>query len=246
MKFATSGLMTAAFGLCSVISNFGTSSGAVVLNGGFESGLSNWTVTGSAQATGTLAGTPAIAPPAGASHALIFSGDGGTIPGATLTALQNALQLGPTAFTGINANSVGGSAISQVLTGVNVGDVLTFSWNFLTTEQAQSANIDYAFFSLGRAGAPLAPTVLANANSVLSPIVGGTFNRQSGYQQASFTFTEAGDYTLGFGAINVQDPFGNSGVLIDQVALTAVPEPASSTAVLALLGVAWLRRRRNR
>jgi len=223
------------------------SSGAVVTNGGFESGLTGWTSAGNAVALGTVAGTPVVNP-FGSSHGLVSSGDGGVGDvSLTVSALASALNLSPGTISALGANAFRGSAVSQVLTNVNVGDVLTFSWNFLTNETTPSLNSnDFSFFSLGQTGGLSTAVLLANTNSAFTPIVNGPFSAQTGYQSTQFTFTVAGDYTLGFGAMNVPDGFGNSGLLIDQVSITAVPEPTSLAAV-GLGGLLLsLRRRRNR
>jgi hypothetical protein len=225
------------------------SSGAVVTNGGFESGLTGWGAIGNAVAQGPLTpGTPIINPDAGNSHALVTSGNnqGGdlsVVPGA----IENFLNLSAGSLASINAVAFRGSAISQVLTGVNAGDVLTFSWNFVTTETTPSVtNNDFSFFSLSRTGGVSTTTLLANTNSVFTSIANGSFTAQTGYRQSTFEFLTAGDYTLGFGAVNAQDGNFNSGLLIDQVSITAVPEPTSLAAV-GLGGLLLsLRRRRNR
>lgn len=223
-----------------------TSFGAVVLNGGFESGFTSWTTAGNSAIQGAMVGTPSIMPTEGASHALLSSGNGTPADlSITAAALETFLDLGAGGLTGIGAGAFRGSGLKQSLTSVNVGDVLTFSWNFLTNEATPSATNDFAFFNVSRVGGVPTSTLLANTNSTFSAITGGTFAEQTGYQPASFTFTVAGDYTLGFGVVNVNDQFGSSGLLVDGVSITAVPEPASLTALIGLGGAALTRRRRR-
>jgi hypothetical protein len=231
-----------------LLSSPAISLGAVVTNGDFESGLTGWTPAGNAAAQGAVAGTPVVNP-FGSTHALVSSGNGGVGDvSITVGSLESALNLSTGTITAVSATAFRGSAISQVLTNVNVGDVLSFSWNFLTNETTPSPNNnDFSFFSLGQTGGVSTAVLLANTNSVFTPIVNGPFSAQTGYQTRQFTFTVAGDYTLGFGAMNVPvpDAFGNSGLLIDQVSITAVPEP-TSMAALGLGGLLLtLRRRRN-
>ncbi|MEO8270026.1 MAG: PEP-CTERM sorting domain-containing protein, partial [Aureliella sp.] len=122
-------------------------------------------------------------------------------------------------------------------------------------------NNDYGFFSVSTTapGGPQIATLLAdataaNANPVnVFPNPPSTptdppFNVQTGtaqmpYALASYTFTVAGDYTIGFGIVNVLDANFSSGLLIDNV--TAVPEP-TALAGLGLVGLALTLRRRRK
>lgn len=227
-----------------------SSFGAVVLNGSFENeGFSSWLTTGNTAVQGAIAGVPAISPPAGAAQAVLTSGNGNAQDiSVTAAALSTFLDLGASGLSGIGANPFRGSGIKQNLTTVNVGDVLTFSWNFLTNETTPSvANNDFGFFSVSRVGGGPTAVLLANTNSAFTPINAGTFAAQTGYLQRSFTFTVAGDYSLGFGVVNATDQFGSSALLVDNVSITAVPEPTSLASLMVLGGaVLSLRRRRNR
>ncbi|MEZ6080159.1 MAG: PEP-CTERM sorting domain-containing protein [Pirellulaceae bacterium] len=71
------------------------------------------------------------------------------------------------------------------------------------------------------------------------------FSRQTGYRTASYTFTPGGDFTFGFGIVNVTDTTFSSGLLIDSVSLTAVPEP-TALAGLGMVGLALTLRRRRK
>lgn len=222
---------------------------AVVINGSFESeGFSSWLTTGNTAVQGALPGVPSISPPAGANHAVLTSGNGNAADvSITAGALETFLDLGVGGLSGAGAGAFRGSGIKQSLTTVNVGDILTFSWNFLTNENTPSATNDFAFFSVSRVGGGPTAQLLANTNSTFTAINAGTFAEQTGYQQQSFTFTVAGDYTLGFGVVNATDQFGSSALLVDNVAITAVPEPTGLASLIVLGGtVLSLRRRRNR
>lgn len=227
-----------------------SSFGAVILNGSFESeGFSSWQTTGNTAVQGAIVGVPSISAPAGVAHAVLTSGNGNAQDiSVTAAALSTFLDLGAGGLSGIGANAFRGSGIKQNVTTVNVGDMLTFSWNFLTNETTPSiTNNDFGFFSVSRVGGGPTAVLLANTNSVFTPINGGTFAAQTGYQQRSFTFTAAGDYTLGFGVVNATDQFGSSALLVDNVSVTAVPEPTSLASLIVLGGaVLSMRRRRIR
>ncbi len=221
---------------------------AVVNNGSFENqGFTSWSTAGNTAVQGALGGIPPISVPNGSNQAVLNSGDGSgadaSIPAA---ALETFLDLGAGGLSGVGPVAFRGSAIKQSLTSVSVGDILTFSWNFLTNEATPSPQNDFSFFSVSRVGGGPTAQLLANTNSNFTAINASTFAEQTGYQQRSFTFTVAGDYTLGFGVVNT-DPFASSALLVDNVSITAVPEPTCLASLMVLGGtVLTLRRRRKR
>jgi hypothetical protein len=126
-------------------------------------------------------------------------------------------------------NVIEGSAIKTTFT-VKAGDVVKFDWNFLADDSQQEMNNDFAFVTL-------ALTKLADTFSIFvnSPT---PFSNETGFKTFSYQFETAGTYTLGIGVVDVGDPAGDSGLLVDNLTITAgdsttVPEPAS---VLGLLG----------
>jgi hypothetical protein len=132
-----------------------------------------------------------------------------------------------------------GSAITQTISG-NAGDILSFSWNFLTSESMPVSDTnDTAFWSLS----PLGATFLADTHSLFVPS-GTVLTGETGYQMVNFVLPVTGVYTLGFGVVDVSDFALGSVLLVDNVSLTAVPEPS----LMLLLGVgvagAAMRRRR--
>ncbi len=126
-------------------------------------------------------------------------------------------------------NVIEGSAIKTTFT-VKAGDVVKFDWNFLADDSQQEMTNDFAFVTL-------ALTKLADTFSIFvnSPT---PFSNETGFKTFSYQFETAGTYTLGIGVVDVGDPAGDSGLLVDNLTITAgdsttVPEPAS---VLGLLG----------
>jgi hypothetical protein len=131
-----------------------------------------------------------------------------------------------------------GSAIKQEIT-VNAGEVLTFSWNFLTNEAPSDEYNDFAFFTLGDHFQILADT----QSSDLSDDFFSGFNKSTGLKTFSYTISTTGQYTLGFGVVDVgPDDSGfaiNSALQIDSIrgaASTPVPEPSTILGTLTALG----------
>ncbi|NEO73261.1 PEP-CTERM sorting domain-containing protein [Moorena sp. SIO3H5] len=125
-----------------------------------------------------------------------------------------------------------GSAIQQTFT-AHAGDVLTFDWNFLTNEFTSSFDPavfnDFSFVSIAKMVDGLADT-----NSPLFIDSLTDFNEETGFQSFSYTFETSGTYSLGLGVLDEDDTIVGSGLLIDNVELTPVPEPASILGLLAL------------
>jgi hypothetical protein len=140
-----------------------------------------------------------------------------------------------------NLNIKEGSAIKQEIT-ANAGEVLTFSWNFLTDEEPSEDYNDFAFFTLGTHFQVLADT----QSSDLSDDFFSGFNRSTGLKTFSYTIPTTGTYTLGFGVVDVgpeSDPDGavlfNSALQVDSIrgaASTSVPEPSTILGILTVFG----------
>lgn len=216
--------------------------GGVVINGSFEGGLSDWSTIGLATVETSAVGvTPADAN----NQALIRTNDGAS-GDATIANLAAFLSIPVSELNASGRDGVRGSGLKQVITSVNAGDKLTFSWNYLTSETPGSpTNNDFAFFSVSRAAGALPGTLLADTNAATSNFTGALFSKQSGYMAGSYVFAEAGDYTIGFSIVNATDEFFPSGLLVDKVSITAVPEP-TALAGLGLCGLALTLRRRRR
>ncbi|MCA9182832.1 MAG: PEP-CTERM sorting domain-containing protein [Planctomycetales bacterium] len=219
-----------------------------VLNGSFENDYVNWSSQGNATIETSAFG--GVNPTDGAKQALIRTNDGAGAD-ETVSNLASLLFKIPEAqITALATDTAqAGSGLTQVITGVNVGDKLNFSWNYLTSEAAGITNNDFGFFSISTnaIGGPKTAMLLADTNAVTTPFSSAEnyFSRQTGYSPMSYTFNVAGDYTIGFGIVNVTDTTFRSGLLIDSVSLTAVPEP-TALAGLGLVGLALTLRRRRK
>ncbi|HIK03605.1 MAG TPA: PEP-CTERM sorting domain-containing protein [Trichormus sp. M33_DOE_039] len=198
---------------------------AIVINGSFEDGFNWWTTTGQTTVEDSSFGVE----PADINYQAVLE----TLQdetGINSSALEEFLELSSGDLTSLGA--VEGSAIKQTIT-VNAGDVLTFSWNFLTDDDSGDQNYnDFAFFSLSNVN-QLANTYDATILSF------SDLAQQTGYQSYSYNFTTAGTYTLGFGVVDVGDTTVNSALLVDNVKLTPVPEPTTMLGILMGMGFGY-------
>jgi hypothetical protein len=206
--------------LVAVLAADGRARGGSIVNGGFETGdFAGWSTLGNASVVDASFQT---GPALGQYQALVSSAIGSVDVGS----LEGALNLGPGSLSGLGA--VQGSAIWQTVT-LNQGDLLRFSWDFLTTEDTTQSNYnnDFAFYTLTPTSAPGALAALADVNS---SALFGSFSQfvfEEGYFQNAIPIQTSGTYRLGFGVVDVGDSFVESGLLIDGVSAAAVPEPRS-------------------
>ena len=244
-------MMASVVSLASVASILGaTSSQAAIINGGFETGnFTGWSTIGntnvepSARVGSTTGNFIAIASTFGTAS------NGLTVTDSNLEAFLGVPN-GSLDSLG-NGNVSSGSAIKQTIE-AEVGDVLTFNWNFLTFETANRPDYpfnDFAFVSIKG---------LKELADAFSPLVASTipsFTLESGFKQFSYTFEQAGTYELGFGVVDVENVPENveypSALLVDEVKLSesaaSVPEPASIVGLLTLgaMGVGSMLKRKQ-
>lgn len=211
---------------------------AQITNGGFETGdFTGWerieTLTGAPLGSLTSVQTAAYGtnPKSGTYQGLMnFDLDNSAFS----DELDEFLELSNGTFDDLGAT--GGSAIKQTIN-VTTPSILSFSYNFLTDEPDTGFNDDFGFFTI-------------NLNNNVEEIVsvsgdnfsasGTPFAQETGYQDYTSGTLGVGTYTLGFGAANLIDFEGASGILIDEVTLTpdggrTTPEPSAMLASLLVL-----------
>jgi len=217
---------------------------AAVVNGSFETGnFSDWNTSGQASVeTSSFQVTPVNGSYQAVLQTCFFTGACDDSQ-----SLTNANDL--ESFLGLSGNQlsnlsvVEGSAIKQTIT-ANAGDVFSFSWNFLTDEDA--ANVDYndfAFFTLNNNLYRLADI---QSSFPVSPSF-SHLKKETGYQTYTIPISVTGNYILGFGGDNTI----NSALLVDNIKLTnnsdiaKVPEPDTIFGLLLTLGLASKCKRKN-
>jgi hypothetical protein len=224
---------------------------AAVVNGGFETG--DFTGWGTLGVTAIATNAIGSGPPEGNFQAFLFTaGNGVTVFPATAAELVvfTGVDL-TTAIDFVNENGVyvQGSAIAQTFS-ASAGQILSFDWNFLTNEERFVLGGDFAFVTITPIGET---TELADALTTIVP--SATFlEHETGFLTFSRLIPVGGVYRVAIGLADVvpitgpqDDPFGfDSGLLVDNLGLNVVPEPASMALMgLGLAGMAGLKLRRK-
>jgi hypothetical protein len=231
--------------------------GAVTVNPGFESGdTSGWTTVGDASVVDSGFG---VTPTEGSYQLLMTTGSGAVSPSAAETAMgmpNNAIRhlfrdyvRQPGQSTGMWPSE--GSAVQQSFEVVNVGDLITFDWNFLTDEFTRNPvetdyYTDFLWGYIDGPGNTEEEFVLAHANQGAGNFStsNSTFDQETGSYTFTFTFTQTGSYTLTLGVHDLEDAYYDSGGILDNFRLIRSPEPDSFLlAAAGLLGLAWHGRR---
>ena len=216
----------------------------------FESGT--FGPAGSTTGDASIVGADFFTPAAGSRQALVttFSSvaDGGNVSGTDATTAANVetfLGLNAGTLTTNGANLSDASSFKLVRITLNVGDVVSFNYNFLTNATAADGQ-DFSFVTLQRGGGDPAFQVLANVAAAASVSTSSLFDHETGSVLFALApVTTAGTYTLGFGVTDAFDDAVGSGLLIDNVQINAVPEPSAlvGVVVLGVLGLVVARRR---
>ena len=223
---------------------------AAIVNGSFETGnFSNWNTSGQTSVeTSSFQVKPANGSYQAVLQTCVFVGacdDNQSLTNAS--DLESFLGLSGNELS--NLSVVEGSAIKQTIT-ANAGDILSFSWNFLTDEDAADVDYrDFAFFTLNNTLYSLADT---QSSFPINPSF-SHLTKETGYQPYTITISVSGDYILGFGVVDVDktgggNATGNSALLVDDIKLTngaKVPEPDTIFGLLLTLGLASKCKRKN-
>lgn len=200
-------------------------------NQGFELGnTSGWTISGSVAATAqTTIGNWTVGP-AGTSMAMLTAGS------VTVSSLESFFGVTPGLLSGglPPGTATYGSGIYQDFSG-NAGDTVTMYWAYVASDYNPFNDPGFALVT-GPGGEQL--TVLASIWN--GGITVGSYGA-TGWHAFTYTLPAAGNYRLGFGAVNTADNALPSYLFLDSApgALTGVgeiPEPGT----FALLGAGML------
>lgn len=133
-----------------------------------------------------------------------------------------------------------GSAVKQTFT-ARAGQILSFSWNFLTNESVEHAAVDdftypdfndFAFVSIQSDTSGDQLFSIADTISDFRNSSNQFFDNETGFGTFSYILPTNGEYTLGIGVVDVGEPTRISGLLVDRVAV--VPETSSTLGLLFL------------
>ncbi len=145
----------------------------------------------------------------------------------TATDLEQFLGLPDQELTNFNNGpAVQGSALQREFTAA-AGSVLSFNFNFLTNEPMEFPGTtinDFAFVTITSTTGTsiLAPFQLADVAGSNFPLVSSStrFASETGFRTFTSSALAAGTYRLAVGVVNVTDELGESGLLIDNLALS--------------------------
>lgn len=215
-----------------------------LVNGDFESGLAGWSTVGDASTYTATTGALLLST---ASTDLGAYDD--PQPWSGTSAVDNA-DGALTAFAGLSSGALDlidgngdslpaytGSAASQTFS-VAAGSTLSFSWNLLSKDTYFA---DYAYVVINGSLTQLGNSLSNTASASLAGL-----STASGWQTFSHTFSQASTVQLVLGVVNVGDTTATSALLVDNVQVAAVPEPASLALALGGLAVVAASARRRR
>lgn len=211
---------------------------------GFENGFGlNTTRLGDVGLVDRTFFTPPVNPPQGSQQALLTTlsaagGDDRSFSGtdaASVTAVESFLNLIPGTLASRNGGTPGDASAFRIgQLSLNPGDVLSFSFNFLTQARSTDGQ-DFAFVTLQLGSGDPIFYSLASVGDARTPSQSALFNPETETGSRFFALpavTRPGSYTLGIGITDADDDAIGSGLLIDNVQVNAVPEPSA-----VLLGV---------
>ncbi len=214
-----------------------------IKNGSFENGLNDWSILGAATIQDNDFGTP---PSDSEYNALILN----ELLAVPADEIENFLGLPFASLEDLSGSFPSeGSAIKQTFL-ANAGDVLTFDFNFLTDEctpfavengECEPEDIfnDFSFVSISGDGLDN-PFLKILANTSSDFVASNTiFFDETEYKSISYVIPETGTYTLGFGVADAEDFAFLSGLLVDNVTLTASASTPEPTTTLGLFATAF-------
>ena len=156
---------------------------------------------------------------------------------ASITSLQNMLTTQATANNFGNGTVTTTAYTTKTVT-LTAGQTFTLAWQYISTDYVPFN--DGSIATLTKVGSPTTTAVLNNytaQSTLLGFTVPGTGDYSTGsfgatgWQVATFTATEAGDYVLGFGVFNLEDSALSPVLYIDEVQGTTLKNGTTFGAV---------------
>lgn len=203
-------------------------------NFGFEAGnLEGWESIGDVDIRDANIQDFTVTPAEGGSQAYLYNGS----ITASISELETFLAIAPGTINSIAPGDapIAGSALKRQLTLTSsAGSVLSFAFNFITSEIGVTPSYkDFAFVSLS----PSQVATLADASATTFIPIPENYNQQLGYRRFSVNHSlAAGDYTLGFAVIEAGDASNPSALLVDDVQVVPVPWEPDGLGIGAALG----------
>ena len=164
----------------------------------------------------------------------------GTTPANTnVTTLNTYFGLAAGTLAGVGAQDGSGYLTQQVT--LTAGVVVHFDYIFLTNEDNTSTlpapnqfHNDLAFFTVNGTYTSLYAAANLSTAQLNAGSASPNFNFQSsgtagnGYTRVNYTVPTTGNYTFGFGVVDVTTNTVFSGLLVDNINFSVVPEPGTN------------------
>lgn len=232
--------LAAALGL--VIASPALAAGTTFSNGSFAGGsLANWTTAGDVLVVGNNKVAALTSASVDYEDDFPLAAGFNNNSGAAAVDFFLASDLAGIAFTSLDAAggdfTYEGSAIRQDFF-ATAGDTLTvsFDWTFLS---ADTLNADFAFVAINDTVVKFVDAFSAPAASQFNNTFGDFDDVTWGWASADYTYTatSTGAVSLVLGVVDLGDASGTSELRVDNIAVTAVPEPRDWMLMLAGLGL---------
>jgi hypothetical protein len=218
---------------------------------GFEAGDPSFTHAGDASSQGTFQGEAA---PQGSNQYLVTTIGTNSNNEDTLTPISGTPAAGFSAlntFFGTTVTNEEGSGVVIPFTVLAGDSTLSFQYDFLSNEPGQATpRNDFGFEGLFNSGGALLGSInnFVNVNTASFTLFGAQspFTFHTGYQTLNLDVSSLapGNYELGIGVSDAVNTSHASALLIDNVQVSAVPEPSTLGLMLAgAAGFAAIRRR---
>lgn len=211
-------------------------------NGAFNgNSLANWTTAGDVVVTGPRSVVALTTASVDNDDDVMGSPGFNNRSGTAAVDFFDAPDLAGISFASLDATAgdftYEGSAIRQDFY-ANAGDILTvkFDWTFLSADQTYA---DFGFLAINNTIVKFADAFSAPAASSFSGTFGDFNNVNWGWANSTFTYTASATGAVSFvlGVVDVGDSSYTSELRVDNITVSAVPEPESYLMLLAGLGL---------